>query len=213
MSSAQPYLNALVMSPHGKCIPYAGDGLMRADGNANYGFKNLKIKPDLIETIPELAADADLKSLVSSLNAHPNFFSTGCFSQCISKSQEENLDEKQSDRVYHYCRGYIELAFNCSVHVQDAHNYFDLFFRFDSFLRQHHFPQAVKFDWQLEKAYFSEANVGGFSCAIFIRTVASPSLETATLGWQRSLQILETFFKSIPNQFTVGIYQLLAIAP
>lgn len=210
MRSSQPYLNSLLMSPHGKCIPYVGNGLIREDGNANYGFKNLKIKPDLIETIPELAADGALKSLVRALNTHSNFFSTGCFSQAAGErlrcgSRPENQYKS------HRCRGYIEFAFNCRSCVQDAHNYFTLFFQFDNFLREHQFSQSVKFDWQLEKAYFSNANIGGFSCAIFIRTANSPSSETATLCWQRSLQTLETFFTTVPSQSSIAIYQSSAI--
>lgn len=181
---------------------------MREDGNADYGFKNLKIQPDLIEAIPELADDDALKSLVRELNVHPNFFSTGCFSHMISECQVKDQAESPHHRLHsHRCRGYIEFAFNCRSCVQDAHNYFALFFQFDSFLRQYQFSQAVKFDWQLEKAYFSEANVGGFSCAIFMRTAASDSAETITLCWQRSLQMLESFFISVPSQPSIAIYQ------
>ncbi len=210
MSLSQPYLNALLMSPHGKCIPYVGNGLVREDGNANYGFKNLKIKPDLIETIPELAADGALKSLVRALNAHSNFFSAGCFSQTVGECSQCG-SRPENRRESHRCRGYIEFAFNCRSCVQDAHNYFTLFFQFDNFLREQPFSQSVKFDWQLEKAYFSDANIGGFSCAIFIRTANSSSLEAATLCWQRSLQTLTTFFTAVPPQSAVAIYQSNAV--
>jgi hypothetical protein len=195
MRSPLRYLNSLSISPYGKTIPYAGSGLVRADGNANYGFKNLKIKPDLIEAIPELASDKPLKSLVLKLNTNSNFFSTGCFSQAIRESQS-----------YRH-RGYIEFSFNCRFYVQDARNYFSLFFHFENFLRQHHFSESVEFDWKIEEAYFSDIGIQGFSCAIFVRTADHSSCENTHDCWQRSLQILESFFVSAPNPSSVAIYQ------
>lgn len=76
-----PYLNILSLSPYGKSIPYAGSGVPQKDGQANYGFKNLKAKPALVDTIPELLSDSALKNLVRSLNLESShFFSVGCFS-------------------------------------------------------------------------------------------------------------------------------------
>ena len=74
MPVSLPYMNTLHMSPHGKSIPYP------KKGQANHGFRNLKRSPDLIDSIPELLVDEELKSLVKSLNAQDSsFFSIGCF--------------------------------------------------------------------------------------------------------------------------------------
>ena len=72
MSKSPLYSNDLTLSAHAKSIPYAADrqpaGLAETSKPPNYGFKNLKIKPSLIETIPELVDDAGLRALVEMIN-------------------------------------------------------------------------------------------------------------------------------------------------
>lgn len=182
-----PYTNTLHLSSHSKSIPYP------RSGHGNHGFKNLKRRPDLIDTIPELSADQSLKSLVKSLNTQEsNFFSIGCFSDI----------RKTLKGLRH--RGYIELAWNCTTCVQDAIHYFSLFFHFDQFLRTQGFNHRVKLDWLIEEAQFSDIGLCGFCCAIFIDT--APCQLDASAVWQTSLQTIESFFSSIPKTSSTAIY-------
>ena len=121
MNHQQSYLNSLFISNYGKAIPYQG-GASKSDKNElNHGFTNLKKKPQLIDSIPELISDDALKSLVRSLNlSQGSFFSVGCFSGISSQAEG-----------YKY-QGYIEFAFNCQMCVADARNYFSLYFRLAS---------------------------------------------------------------------------------
>lgn len=181
----QTYSNSLFIGNRGKVIPYKGSKIKRKDGNINSGFKNLKVRPELIDNIPELTTDSALKSLVRLLNAKEmNFFSVGCFSSLFS------------EEGYTY-RGYIEFAFNCRICVRDARNYFSLYFHFEQFLRKNNFEQKVDFNWMLEEVEFSDVSIDGFSCAIFIRTNYCESNDIAYDTWKKSLKILESFLASV----------------
>ena len=195
MKLQSPYSNSLFISNYGKAIPYSSSKIKHPNGKINYGFKNLKVKPDLIDTVPELSSDDALKSLVRSLNSHKtNFFSVGCFSGKVSEAEG-----------YLY-RGYIEFSFNCRTCVQDARNYFSLYFHFEQFLRRHKFAQKVKLKWMLEETHFSDVDVNGFSCAIFIFTTHCSSFEKAYYSWQKSLEMLESFLLSVQVQSHSVIY-------
>ncbi|MEM8613342.1 MAG: hypothetical protein AAGF93_15080 [Cyanobacteria bacterium P01_H01_bin.105] len=181
------YTNTLQLSPYGKSIPYP------RSGQSNHGFKNLKLRPDLIDTIPELSTDQGLRSLVKFLNTQEsNFFSTGCFSDI----------RKTLQGLRH--RGYIEFAWNCTTCIQDAAHYFSLFFHFDQFLRTQEFDHRIKLDWLIEEAQFSDIGLCGFCCAIFIDT--APCQLYADVVWQTSLQTIEAFFRSIPKTSSTPIY-------
>ena len=189
MSASPAYINALHMSHHGKSIPYP------RDGETNYGFKNLKCSPDLIDSIPELIADEELKSLVKSLNTQESsFFSVGCFSK-----MRETLHGFRH-------RGYIEFAWNCPNCVQDAIHYFSLFFHFDQFLRNQEFNHRVRLDWIIEEALFCDIDLYGFCCAIFIDTAPCQALTDATKAWETSLQTIELFLNTIPRVSSNVIY-------
>ncbi|MEM9163150.1 MAG: hypothetical protein AAGC54_08780 [Cyanobacteria bacterium P01_F01_bin.4] len=195
MESQPSYLNVLSLSPYGKAIPYTGSGIPREDGHANYGFKNLKVKPEFIDTLPELVSDGALKSLVRALNAEDSsFFSVGCFSA-----------PSETDQGHRY-KGYIDFSWNCKKCVQDAINYFSLFFHFEHFLRTHRFSQPVKLDWVVEQAQFLDADVDGFCCAIFINTSTIQSMEQAYVSWQVSLQMVESFLGAIQRPSSTTIY-------
>ena len=131
------YINLLSLCPCTKEIPYLGTGIVRADGQTNHGFKNLIAYPDLIDAIPELSSDREMKSLIYNLNTGSRFFTTGCFSS-----------EVREKSGYRY-RGYLEFSWNCQVCVRDAINYFSLFFHFEQFLQNNHFDQKVKFQWSI----------------------------------------------------------------
>ncbi len=195
MSSKQTYLNLLSIGHHFKSIPYGGSGIKREDGNANYGFKNLKGKPELIDSIPELKTDSALKSLVQSINSsETSFFSIGCLS-----------GEASEDRGYRYS-GYIEFSFNCKIGIQDASNYFPLFLRFEMWLHKQNFEQQMKFYWVLEPGAFLDANVNGFSCTVFFNTAYFKSIEEAYECWTISLKVLESFLSSQKYELHEPIY-------
>ncbi len=196
MKSPSPYSNSLFISNYGKTIPYSSSEIKQNHGKTNYGFKNLKVRPQLIDTIPELSSDNALKTLVLSLNSpETNFFSIGCFSGKV---------KEQEGYIY---RGYIEFSFNCRMCVQDARNYFSLYFHFEQFLRQHKFDQKVKIQWMLEEAHFLDVDIDGFSCAIFIFTTHCSSLDEAYYSWQNSLKILESFLLSVQVRSHTLIYE------
>lgn len=58
----QTYTNQLSLDHKPKGIPYGGRGEIRDDGDANYGFKDLKGNRALLLDVPELKRDQALYS-------------------------------------------------------------------------------------------------------------------------------------------------------
>jgi len=189
------YSNELSLSAQAKAIPYASDCLVGPDSVTNYGFKNLKIKPSLIETIPELENDASLRALVTTLNAcESSFFTAGCDSKlhCTSAG--------------YYRQGYIEIAWNCTQCVQDAINYFALYFHFNKSLLVQGFNQPVQLKWNIQEVTFSAVEVHGFSCSIQVKTRSLSSAEAANQAWQLSLRMIQSYLETVETNRSSPIY-------
>ncbi|MEM9089705.1 MAG: hypothetical protein AAGC93_13275 [Cyanobacteria bacterium P01_F01_bin.53] len=192
------YHNELSLSSQPKVIPYAADRLIQDVDSGNYGFKNLKIKPALIETIPELAEDTVLKTLVKSINKGATcFFTIGCSSELFATE------------TGCYRQGYLEFAWNCTGCIQDAINYFALYFHFERSLREKGFNQPVQFKWIIQEATFSDAEVNGFSCAIHLKTRSLSSPEQANQAWQLSLRMIEAYIGTVDTLRSMPIYKPL----
>jgi hypothetical protein len=188
------YRSFLSLRHDGKGIPYFGDGVLRKDGDANYGFKNLKIRPDELDSVPELR-DPGLRSLVQSMNSNDSpLFSVGCVSGLV--------DEAKGHRFM----GYIEFALNSKLLVQDASNYFPLFFHFDRFLHKSKFRESVRLEWELMPARFADVAINGFTCTIWINPDPSASVEGATETWNNTLKTIESFFYSSRQPIQDPIY-------
>lgn len=194
-SRVATYSNVLAILQQIKVVPYAGDGVRRENGGANYGFKNLKGSPHLIGAIPELDSDRALRSLIETINAaHTGLFSVGCAS-----------GEVKEDSGYRYT-GYVEVALNSKSAVADAGNYFPAFFHFDRLLSERRFQHPVQFYWELQPARFTDVNVNGFTCSVYVNTSFFPSVEEAYQCWTAALGLLTLYFGSIPVQPNERIY-------
>lgn len=199
MSKSPLYSNELSLSAHAKAIPYAADRLIEQDASVNYGFKNLKIKPSLIETIPELADDVGLKALVKAINRkESSFFTVGCSSELVQSGEG------------HCRKGYLEFSWNCASCVQDAINYFALYFHFNKSLLVKGFNQPVRLKWIIQEAAFSDVEIHGFSCAVHIETRSLSSPEQAEQAWQLSLRMIDAYFATVETPQATLIYQPLS---
>lgn len=173
------YPNYLSIRCRGKGVPYYGDGEAREDGDANHGFKNLKTNPELIDSVPELVPDRALRRIVEALNARTSGVLTiGCLSGPV------NEDEG------HRYTGYVEFSLNSKVGVSDASHYFPPFFQFNQLLHQEKFTE-VKFDWVLEGAAFTDVDVDGFTCTVFVNTQSCSNPDEAYSCWERALFLLD----------------------
>ncbi|MEO5617193.1 MAG: hypothetical protein ABIS67_05450 [Candidatus Eisenbacteria bacterium] len=188
-------MNRLVILPRRMTIPYGGSGAIRTDGGANYGFANLKQQPHLIDTVPELAHDPALKSVVSTINRH----STGLFSSACESCQS------REHRGYRYS-GYVEFAINSDSEAADATSYFTMFHSFGLFLNSQTFAQRVTFQWEICPAHFADICADGFSTSVRIDTDSFGTVEEALTCWQTSLGALEAFLGSIPKPAGEPIY-------
>ncbi len=105
--------NYLSIRHRAKPIPYGGDGVLREDGDANYGFKYVKGDEAALRAIPELAKDSALLDLALAINSHQTgLFSVGCVSGPIDDDQG------------HRDSGYIEFAINSKSAIADQRTTF-----------------------------------------------------------------------------------------
>lgn len=185
--------NYLTIKERGKSIPYGP--VPRDGGDMNHGFMNLKSDSSAIASVPELMGDPALRALVASINAPTtSLFSTGCVSGHTVQQGKHG-----------YC-GYVEFAWNSARLVQDAQNYFPLFFWFNKLLVSHQFVRA-KFEWELEGAHFLAPNVGGYTCAVFVNTTFSPTQDEALADWNTALGHLTNYFGTVNGGETDYIYK------
>jgi len=199
MSKSPLYSNDLTLSAHAKSIPYAADrqpaGLAETSKPPNYGFKNLKIKPSLIETIPELVDDAGLRALVEMINKSEScFFTVGCASERVQTAEG------------HHRQGYLEFAWNCASCIQDAINYFALYFHFNKSLLVQGFNQPVQLKRNIQEVTFSAVEVHGFSCSIQVKTRSLSSAEAANQAWQLSLRMIQSYLETVETNRSSPIY-------
>jgi hypothetical protein len=190
------YANYLSISQRGKGIPYGGTGVLRDDGDTNYGFKYLKGNEPGLRQVPELVKDAALLRLALAINhSETGLFSVGCVS---GQSQDHN--------GFRGC-GYMEFAINSHSAIADAMNYFPLFFHFDRFLHESKFSIPTRFEWELQGATFTECGPSsGFTCSVFVNTPYSHSKEEADHAWSQSLEGLGYYLKSVPPERNDFLY-------
>jgi len=189
------YRNYMSLNKTRKTIPYGGNGEVREDGGANYGFKDIKGDNTLLFSIPELEHDPALMKLAQAINARE----TGIFSiGCDRDSVEKNHSFRDS--------GYIEFSFNSASHIADASNYFPLFFNFERLLDDKGFSAEVEFNWELQPATFIEKGVSGFVCTIFLNTYYSDTRLDADKTWEEALDVLGEHLGSIPNTYQDFIF-------
>ena len=189
------YRNYLSFKHEHKTIPYGGIGEIREDGDANYGFKNIKGNNRLLDTIPELKSDPALMALVKAINA-PN---TGIFSiGCVS--------DRYNDKNKFRHSGYIEFSFNSKSYIADAGHYFPLFFNFDHLLEKNDLTVKVEFNWSIQPATFIDQSVRGYICTIYLNTYFVESEKVAIKAWEELLGILGQYLGNIPIEHTDYIF-------
>jgi hypothetical protein len=182
------FQNFLCIDHKHKPIPYGGNGVVRDDGDANYGFKCLKGALHLAEEIPELQRDLAMKRLAIAVNAPATgLLSIGCVSAPVN---EDNR---------HRYTGYFEFAFNSVSGISDAQNYFPPFFHFDRLLAGLPNVRPVVYHWELKPCTFIErGSVSGFSCLVTVNTHWSDSHDAAEADWAQSLDNLHELLRQIP---------------
>lgn len=191
------YRNYLSLKHEHKTIPYGGIGEIREDGDANYGFKNIKGNNRLLDTIPELKNDPALMALVRAINA-PN---TGIFSiGCVSDRYKDKNKFRHS--------GYVEFSFNSKLYIADASHYFPLFFNFDHLLEKNDFTVKVEFNWSIQPATFIDKSVTGYTCTIYLNTYFFESEKAAIKAWKETLFILGQHLGNIPIEHTDYIFSI-----
>ena len=191
------YSNSLGIDHKHKPIPYGGDGRLRDDGEANYGFKLAKWNAATLEEIPELQRDISLKNLIRAINdPSTGLFSVGCLSDSVA-------DENGYRRT-----GYVEFALNSISAIADAKSYFPAFFHFDCWLNEAQPQYAVTYNWDLQPATFIESasKATGFTCAITINTHYVGSAEEAASAWSEALNRVAEFLSQIPQNTADFIY-------
>ncbi|MCW8964573.1 MAG: hypothetical protein OQL16_12315 [Gammaproteobacteria bacterium] len=190
------YRNCLSLNHEHRTVPYGGAGEAREDGDANYGFRNIKGDNTLLSSIPELRRDPALMRLVQTINnPQTALFSIGCVSDSIE------------DKNHFRYTGYIEFSFNSVSHIADPGNYFPLFFNFERLLDANNFTPRVEFNWELHKSTFIEQRVSGYTCKINLNTYYTETKLEAQQTWEETLEVLGQYLGDIPNKHQDYIFE------
>ncbi len=180
------YLNDLTISHDAKAIPYDA-GTPREDGAQNFGFMDLKTNPEAMLEVAELANDAVLMRLVTAINApETGLMTIGCSSSFVTEASGSRKT------------GYVEISFATDQMVEDAQNYFPLFYHFSHALYDATFEERMHFNWDLMPARFVQSDVDGFTIAINLNTGFCDNPEAAAEVWAASSDFLAAFLNSVP---------------
>jgi hypothetical protein len=185
--------SAVQISPRKKTVPYEGE--TRRNGGTDHGFKNLKLHPELVDTVPELGSDPALRRIMSAIDRPPTgLFSIACESRRITDQRGSRLS------------GYLEFALNCRNEAADAAQYFRIFQTFDGRLRQEGFGESVSFQWVLCPTRFVEAQLDGFAAEVRVDTAFHLDPVVAYECWSRALAVLEATLAAFPRCSGPPIY-------
>jgi hypothetical protein len=191
----QQFLNLLELSPRKKTVPYPPVEAPKEDGGRDYGFKNLKLHPELLDQVPELEQDPALRKILAAIDQPTTgLFSIACESRMIADARGSRLS------------GYLEFALNCRDAAGDPGKYFRIFHDFDCRLRRESFPDAVSFQWVLCPTRFEEAELDGFAAEVRVETPYLPDPSAAYECWSRALAVLEATLAAIPRAAGLPIY-------
>jgi hypothetical protein len=180
------YLNDLTISHDAKAIPY-GAGMRRDDGAQNFGFWDLKTHSQEMLNIAELKGDAALMRLVAAINApETGLMTIGCSSGFVTEASGSRKT------------GYVEISYTTDQMVEDAQNYFPLFYHFSHVLNDIPFDEHMHFSWDLMPARFVESAVDGFTISINLNTGFCGTAEAAANVWALSTDVLASFLTSVP---------------
>jgi hypothetical protein len=187
------FLNVLEISPRKKTVPYEGE--TRRDGGTDHGFKNLKLHPELLDTVPELELDPALRKILAAIDRPATgLFSIACESRVIADARGSRLS------------GYLEFALNCRDDAGDAARYFRIFYDFDRRLRRQCFQDAVSFQWVICPTRFVEAQLDGFAAEVRVDTAYQTDPASAYESWRRALAALEATLIAVPHGAGLPIY-------
>ncbi len=173
----------------GKAVPYGGSDEDRPDGSPkNRGFKNLKLKPEELASIPEVQDNDSLRNALVVLNSPDStFFTVGCEKAC------------SKDATGNWMRGYLEFSFNYRELVADAQFYFKLFFDFNRWYRSQEQKNVILYEFELEGADFWEVSAEGFTVTVWITTTVLQTDEEAINAWKWGLDTLVDSLKQYPS--------------
>lgn len=186
----QPFQNFMTVRPGGKAVPYGGNGVAREDGEANFGFRDLKGRPDRLAEIPELKRDPALGELVARMNdPDSSVFTVGCASGPVDH-----------ERGFGWS-GYVEFAWDADEAITDAQCYFPLLFHFEHYLREIGFNEPASFEWEIYGARFfrfdaAREDVHGFTATLWIKVGLAETAEAALASWQVTMAMLTAFLTS-----------------
>ena len=189
----RPAFLVLTINQHFKTVPYLG---ATNEGSVNYGFQNVRGTLRRRRKIAKVQDDEALRDAIVRINAPATaFFTIGC---------AKFLDQ---DGAEYWGRGFIEFAFNSCPLVQDAQNYFPVFFHFNNRLLKDGFSYRVHFEWQLEKNPFKTGNCEGFSVVLWITTETFATDEASRAAWKDAVKIVTDHLSGGPAPEAAPIYR------
>ena len=108
------------------------------------------------------------------------FFTVGCEKARVKEARGHGM-----------C-GYLEFALNYVELVQEPQFYFKLFYAFNQWYWKQK-PEAARYQFELEPAYFAKAQANGFTVTVWIITAGAATEEVAQKSWESGLNTLIEF--------------------
>ncbi|HEV7894035.1 MAG TPA: hypothetical protein VGP08_25695 [Pyrinomonadaceae bacterium] len=183
----------LLINDHFKTVPY--QAVDRGNGHPNHGFKVIKGTLEEAAKIAEVQDEEHLKNALIKINDHSTaLFTIGC---------EKAFNQ---DGTEFWARGFLEFAFNYPQLVDDAQNYFKLFFNFNEYLRDRKFNEPVRYQWELEGNRFVDVGCDGFSVVVWITTAIFNNPEEPRRVWGIAVDHLTEYLENIKAISAPSIY-------
>ena len=166
-----------------KDVPYPID--IRAD-SIGYGFKDLKGKPELVSTVPEVSLMQGMQKALRELcRAETPFFSIGC---------EQRVGEAGTRE--HWAKGFIEFAYNFEPAAR-YENYRTLLANFKESGPFGSVPAPAIFDWVVAPVRLTNHQVLIHSCSVWITARGRKRPAKARKALDESFEALGVFLGTV----------------
>lgn len=170
-------------SQSGIGIPYPP--VERSEGHSNYGYVDLKRKPELIEGIPELQDTPVLMALVRELNNPRSIVRSLSCEKALSKSADPVFCRKLTS--------FVRISFEILAWNLAKDNYQILFEQFADSAMPEMLSDLICIEFEVDPASFNDHQKHGWALTIWNSGFGRTDKE-ATSNWATGVRLVEQFF-------------------
>jgi hypothetical protein len=170
-------------SQSGIGIPYPA--VERTDGHSNYGYFDLKRKPDLIDTVVELQDSLELMALVREMNDPRSVVRSLACEKALSENRDPVFQWKLTS--------FVRLSFEILAWNFAKDNYRKLYDQFADSATPHLLSDLISIEFEVDPANFVDHQKNGWSLTIWNNGYGRTGDE-ARSNWATGVRLVEQFF-------------------